>query len=255
MNEPTVCSMKAEYSSSALSLMSVMRCQGSSWGRTYFYLCFICVFWAGSRGLHSRKKLFSAFLPPSVSFHFLRLAPSFYWSMKAVWVSQSFCSLSDYLKLMEASCANRSQIVLSFLFSSLGSAFPLLGVFPSWRLSSGISPVPPLYFYPFHPPFPSISSFLPPSSGVCFQSADGGSDYSGSLWRGGSGGGGGGMEGGGREGDQVSHLQRSPLSASPPSPSSPSDLETEWLSRGGKHAAHPSSSPPPFFQPLLQRSR
>lgn len=59
------------------------------------------------------------------------------------------------------------------------------------------------------------------------------------LWRGGSGGGG--MEGGGREGDQVSHLQRSPLSASlPSSSSSPGSLETEWLSRGGKHAIHPS---------------
>lgn len=80
---------------------------------------------------------------------------------------------------------------------STSSQFSLLGGFPVWRLSSGISLFPLHYFYPslpfFWPPslfFPLHFFFLLSSSSStslslseCVSSLRGrGSDYSGSLW-------------------------------------------------------------------------
>lgn len=159
-----------------------------------------------------------------------------------------FCSFFDFLHLV---------LLLSIL--------PPLSLFIRTRRNLHVFDrrVPPhLLSFPFlffsSPAPASISSLLPPSwegppPPPCLQTGRRRIRLlSEALWRGGSGGGG----GGGKEGDQISRFQRLSSVCLPPSllhlflP--PGSLETEWLSREGKHAALPPPLPhllPPYVQP------
>lgn len=93
----------------------------------------------------------------------------------------SFLAFSPFLSSVSPSSARSTSSQFSLSWEC----------FQSWRLSSGISLFPLLYFYPslpfYTPVYPYISFFLPSSSNSpslleCVSSLrDRGSDYSGSL--------------------------------------------------------------------------
>lgn len=122
--------------------------------------------------------------------------------------------------------------------------------FQSWRLGSGISPLSWLWSPPPSPPslreFPAWRlriRFLRESRALCSEVA--------AVVE---------VEEGQRE--EVRKEIRFHISSAllcllghPPPPPPPNNLETEWLSRGGKHAIQPSYSSssslsPSFFQPI-----